>query len=118
PRLGMTPFEPLNSSQKRPSILEITSALPIALISMGGMKSIVCLIALTVIVAALSSAFAQPSPEPKSDVSTKALVAKAPADILVLRRMADDYYSWRNENYPVASSDAGLHTWDSRLTDY
>jgi len=35
-----------------------------------------------------------------------------------LRRIADDYYNWRNQNYPVASSDAGLHTWDSRLTDY
>src|SRR5204863_158978 len=27
-------------------------------------------------------------------------------------------YNWRNENYPVASSEAGLHTWDNRLTDY
>lgn len=38
-----------------------------------------------------------------------------PAD---LRRLADDYYRWRNENYPVFSSDAGLHTWDTRLTNY
>src|SRR5437764_4004941 len=35
-----------------------------------------------------------------------------------LRRMADDYYRWRNENYPVGSSDDGLHTWDNRLTNY
>jgi uncharacterized protein (DUF885 family) len=35
-----------------------------------------------------------------------------------LRRIAVDYYDWRNRNYPVASSDAGLHTWDSKLTDY
>src|SRR5713226_10350714 len=35
-----------------------------------------------------------------------------------LRRIADDYYNWRNQNYPVASSDAGLHMWDSKLTDY
>ena len=35
-----------------------------------------------------------------------------------LRRMADDYYRWRNEIYPVGSSDQGLHTWDARLTDY
>src|SRR5437899_11904301 len=41
--------------------------------------------------------------------------AASPAD---LHRLADDYYKWRNENYPVASSDAGLHTWDNRLTDY
>ncbi len=35
-----------------------------------------------------------------------------------LRRMADDYYRWRDRNYPVASSDQGLHTWDDKLTDY
>jgi uncharacterized protein (DUF885 family) len=35
-----------------------------------------------------------------------------------LRKLADDYYNWRNENYPVFSSDAGLHTWDDKLTDY
>jgi uncharacterized protein (DUF885 family) len=35
-----------------------------------------------------------------------------------LRRVASDYYNWRNQNYPVASSDAGLHTWDNKLTDY
>src|SRR5213080_5533042 len=28
------------------------------------------------------------------------------------------FYAWRNENYPVNSSEAGLHTWDDRLTDY
>lgn len=41
--------------------------------------------------------------------------AQTPAD---LRRMADDYFRWRNQNYPVASSDSGLHTWDDKLTDY
>ncbi|HLN97276.1 MAG TPA: DUF885 domain-containing protein [Pyrinomonadaceae bacterium] len=41
--------------------------------------------------------------------------AKTPAD---LRRLAANYYNWRNQNYPVASSDAGLHTWDNKLTDY
>jgi len=35
-----------------------------------------------------------------------------------LHQLANDYYNWRNENYPVHSSDAGLHTWDDRLTDY
>ena len=34
-----------------------------------------------------------------------------------LRQLADDYYNWRNQNYPVFSSDAGLHTWDNQLTD-
>jgi uncharacterized protein (DUF885 family) len=35
-----------------------------------------------------------------------------------LRKVAADYYQWRNENFPVSSSDAGLHKWDNRLTDY
>ncbi|MEY2488229.1 MAG: hypothetical protein QOC70_171 [Verrucomicrobiota bacterium] len=73
---------------------------------------------------------AQLTPEPRTDVSNKALITKStpavspPAnktgagDIAALRKMADDYYAWRNENYPVGSSDSGLHTWDDRLTDY
>jgi uncharacterized protein (DUF885 family) len=67
---------------------------------------------------------AQPTPEPRTDVSNKALIAKvtppgkAGTDAAALRKMADDFYAWRNENYPVGSSDAGLHTWDNRLTDY
>jgi uncharacterized protein (DUF885 family) len=40
---------------------------------------------------------------------------KTPAD---LHRLADAYYDWRNREFPVGSSDAGLHTWDNRLTDY
>src|SRR6266550_8986348 len=66
------------------------------------------------------------------DVSNKALITKSTpsisedgfknqnvnAAIAALHEMADDYYAWRNENYPVRSSDAGLHTWDDRLTDY
>lgn len=35
-----------------------------------------------------------------------------------LRRLAEDYYHWRNQQYPVFSSDAGLHTWDHKLTNY
>jgi uncharacterized protein (DUF885 family) len=67
---------------------------------------------------------AQPTPDPKADVSNKALltksapVSKGGSDITALRKMADEYYAWRNENFPVFSSDAGLHTWDNRLTDY
>jgi len=41
--------------------------------------------------------------------------SKTPAD---LQKLAADYYNWRNQNYPVASSNAGLHTWDNKLTDY
>jgi uncharacterized protein (DUF885 family) len=66
------------------------------------------------------------------DVSNKALITKstpsinedafknqsADAAAAALRKMAGEYYAWRNENYPVRSSDAGLHTWDDRLTDY
>ncbi len=65
------------------------------------------------------------------DVSNKALITKSTPSIsddafksqgadapAALHKMADDYYAWRNENYPVRSSDAGLHTWDDRLTDY
>ena len=57
-----------------------------------------------------------------NDVTNKALVTKAGGPELMasaaLHKWADDYYAWRNENYPVQSSDAGLHTWDNRLTDY
>jgi len=44
--------------------------------------------------------------------------AQANASPTDLRQLADDYYKWRNQQYPVASSDAGLHTWDNKLTDY
>ena len=44
--------------------------------------------------------------------------AQANASPATLRRLAGDYYNWRNRNYPVSSSDAGLHTWDDKLTDY
>jgi uncharacterized protein (DUF885 family) len=100
-------------------------------VSIGRMKLIAHFIALPVIMAALGLTLrAQLTPEPRTDVSNKALITKAtPAissptnksgtgDIAALRKMADDYYAWRNENYPVGSSDSGLHTWDDRLTDY
>jgi uncharacterized protein (DUF885 family) len=60
----------------------------------------------------------------KPDVSNKALLTKPDlnlqgrAEATALHKVADDYYDWRNEQYPVRSSDAGLHTWDDRLTDY
>ena len=50
-----------------------------------------------------------------SSATTKAQDPKTPAD---LHKLAADYYNWRNQNYPVFSSDAGLHTWDNKLTDY
>jgi len=51
----------------------------------------------------------------------KALITKTSGEVIgaaALHKLADDYYAWRNENYPVASSERGLHTWDNRLTDY
>src|SRR5204862_3333533 len=76
--------------------------------------------------------YAQSSVQRTPKVSDKALITKstptineeafknqnANAAIAALHKMADDYYAWRNENYTVRSSDAGLHTWDDRLTDY
>ncbi len=77
----------------------------------------------------ISLSVAQTVPEKKVDVSDKALITKtAPqiseneiasaADAATLHKLADGYYAWRNRNYPVFSSDAGLHTWDDRLTSY
>ena len=51
-------------------------------------------------------------------ISTDQTQAQQPATPVDLRKLADDYYNWRNQNFPVASSDAGLHTWDNQLTDY
>ena len=35
-----------------------------------------------------------------------------------LHKLANDYYNWRNENSPIASSSRGLHTWDDKLPDF
>ena len=75
------------------------------------------------------TAQAQLMPERKPDVSKKALITKATQsvspdaiaarnEVSALHKGAEDYYNWRNENYPVRSSDAGRHTWDDRLADY
>jgi uncharacterized protein (DUF885 family) len=86
------------------------------------MRAMKAIIALSLF--AGGSLLAQPTPEPRTDVSNKALLtratptAKGGGDATALRKMADDFYAWRNENFPVFSSDAGLHTWDNRLTDY
>src|SRR5438874_1804093 len=93
-------------------------------ISLSVFASALPLIALTIV--------AQSPPGRNPDVSNKALITKSTPSINTnafknqtadaaagaLHKMADDYYAWRNENYPVRSSDAGLHTWDDRLTDY
>ena len=51
-------------------------------------------------------------------ISVNSVAAQDPRTPSDLHRLAEDYYNWRNLNYPVASSDAGLHTWDNKLTDY
>lgn len=65
---------------------------------------------------------AQPSPSRQPDVSNKTLLTSANQDHVMgaaaLHKLADDFYNWRNQNYPVSSSDFGLHTWDDKLTDY
>src|SRR6266496_5100925 len=66
------------------------------------MKTLICLLSLCAIMNLFSNTTTTQSPG-------------SPAD---LRKLAQDYYNWRNQNYPVFSSDNGLHTWDSRLTDY
>jgi uncharacterized protein (DUF885 family) len=35
-----------------------------------------------------------------------------------LHSLASQHYRWHTENFPVDSSDQGLHTWDAKLTDY
>ena len=35
-----------------------------------------------------------------------------------LHEIANDYYKWTQQEFPVSSSDQGMHTWDDRLTDY
>src|ERR1700745_1507475 len=76
-------------------------------------------------------ALAQSPPQRNPDVSNKALITKSTPGInpdafknqsvstatATLHKLADDYYAWRNENHPVRSSEAGLHTWDDRLTN-
>ena len=84
----------------------------------------------TLLIAAVGVGRAQSPAQRNPDVSNKALITKSTPEIsndafknqrataTELRKIADDYYAWRNENHPVRSSEAGLHTWDGRLTDY
>src|SRR5262249_59648392 len=53
-----------------------------------------------------------------TSISTDEFKKQNTNEVQALRKMAADYSPWRNENYPVQSSNAGLHTWDDRLTDY
>lgn len=42
----------------------------------------------------------------------------ANADPVELRKLAHDYYEWRDAAYPVQTSGQGDHRYDDRLTDY
>jgi uncharacterized protein (DUF885 family) len=94
-------------------------------------KADLFVVASTVLLIVPGVVYAQSPTQRNPDVSNKALITKStpsisidafknqnPNEVEALRKMADDYYAWRNENYPVQSSNAGLHTWDDRLTDY
>ena len=74
------------------------------------------------LIALAGYAHAQPRAASPSPVTNKALISNAgSAEVMgaaALHTIAKEYYTWRNENYPVRSSDQGLHTWDDRLTDY
>jgi uncharacterized protein (DUF885 family) len=76
----------------------------------------------TIMVISSTSAHAQSGGASPSPVTNKALISNAGgAEVMAaaaLHTIAKDYYNWRNENYPVSSSDRGLHTWDNKLTDY
>jgi len=88
------------------------------------MKSVVFFVALTWL--AIGNTPAQRPSQRNPDVSNKALITKATPGIntdafknqsvsaatATLRKLAEEYYAWRNENHPVRSSEAGLHTWD------
>ena len=74
--------------------------------------------------AAASLGNAQTTAARTPDVSNKTLLTtpgrtlEGRAEATVLHKLAKDFYQWRNEEFPVRSSDAGLHTWDDRLTDF
>ena len=71
-------------------------------------------------IAAAIAVQAQPTGGPRG--VDKTLITSANQDHVMgaaaLHKLANDYYNWRNENDPVSSSNAGLHTWDDRLADF
>ncbi|MDQ6654360.1 MAG: DUF885 domain-containing protein [Verrucomicrobiota bacterium] len=80
---------------------------------------------LAALLALAATARGQTARDQKPDVSDKALLVQPQAakqgvesGPAALHQMAKEYYAWVNQNYPVESTGAGLHTWDDRLTDY
>jgi uncharacterized protein (DUF885 family) len=74
-----------------------------------------------ILIAAAVAVHAQPTPGRPSGID-RTLITNANQDHVMgaaaLHKLANDYYNWRNENDPVSSSNAGLHTWDDRLADF
>src|SRR6266705_377918 len=101
-------------------------------ITIGVVKLMSLFISAGILLLASGVTRAQSPSERTPDISNKGLITKSTPTIAAnafknqsvsaavsdLHKLADDYYAWRNENYPVWSSEAGLHTWDDRLTDY
>src|SRR4029077_21196472 len=94
-------------------------------------KADVSVVASTLLLITLVVGRAQSPSQRNPDVSNKALITKSTPGISAdafknksvnttdaLRKMADDYYAWRHENYPALSSEAGLHSWEDRRTYY
>jgi len=83
-------------------------------------------IILTMLLIGIGAAQAQVRPASTPDVSNKALITQekpnlasvSTSEAANLHKLADAFYAWRNQEFPVRSSEAGLHTWDDRLTDY
>ncbi len=92
-------------------------------VTIRGVKKILFGAAVLLVIGSLAARGQTPS-QTRPDVSNKALVTKpgphlqGHVEATALHNLAGDFYAWRNEEYPVRSSDAGLHTWDDRLTDY
>ncbi|PYK41078.1 MAG: hypothetical protein DME60_05180, partial [Verrucomicrobia bacterium] len=103
-----------------------------ATITIGIVKPMSLFISAGILLFASGVTRTQSPSERTPDISNKGLITKSTPTIAAnafknqsvsaavsdLHKLADDYYAWRNENYPVWSSEAGLHTWDDRLTDY
>src|SRR5215217_545217 len=117
------------SSRLHPFVLCVSAAaITLRIMRLTDSRVLVFPLSLSVWTVALAQSRDQQNP----DVSNKALITKSTPGIntdafknqsvsaasAALHKVADDYYVWRNENYPVRSSEAGLHTWDDRLTDY
>jgi uncharacterized protein (DUF885 family) len=111
----------------------ITLSRELPFVKIDNVKTIPALVVALILSAAFMPILHAQTPSArKPDISNKSLITKATPSVspgtvkakspsveaAALHKLADEFYAWRNENYPVQSSDAGLHTWDNRLTDY